>query len=237
MTNAANWRRQCVALLAADPCDWIRLSELFAQVERSIPIHTAVRSQACKCGTEIGLHTARWRLFLQHVGPLTERRSADGASLSYRRQRTDFVRLRPDDTACGECGGPRFLQAWPQRGEIRKYFCVRCIDTPTARIAETSPAPAPERPIVASKMQICIDMGRAGPAIRFGSWRVLARYVRALFGQGSLNQVEREIQRRAVGSAIRREDLERLLQRRGKTLRQFFDRLQFHLQMSMRQNE
>jgi hypothetical protein len=124
-----SWRQKCVQHLAADPTAWIRLSELFADVERDIPIHLAMRRQSSKTKVEIGLNTARWRMFLTHVGPLIERRACNGLTLSFRTMRTDMVRLRSEKEPCLECGsGPRYLLAWPgKKGATRKYVCLNCI--------------------------------------------------------------------------------------------------------------
>jgi hypothetical protein len=123
-----SWRQQCVEYLAADPTNWVRLAELFAKVERDIPIHLAMRRQANKYRSEdVGLNTARWRMFLSHVSPLVERVDCNGIQ-TYRAQRTDRVRLRPEEEPC-KCGGPRYLSAWGDqrgRGRGREYTCLDC---------------------------------------------------------------------------------------------------------------
>jgi hypothetical protein len=144
--NQTNWRRDCVALLTLYRTEWVRLSELFAFVEPDIPIHIAMRRHvAQKSQVEIGVNTARWRLFLTHVNPLVERKSADGEAVAFRAKRTDLVRLLPHAVPCTDCGGPRFLVAWPQPGLPRKYACPNCAK-PVA-VPEPIPEPAIPEPV------------------------------------------------------------------------------------------
>lgn len=130
-SDQINWRSQCIVLLAAQPTNWLRLSELFAEVEPHIPVHIAMRRQtAYKLNTEVGVHTARWRLFLSHIYSLVERRPCEGATPTHRAARTDFVRLLPYSEPCADCGGPRFLLEWPQPGRFRRYTCPICAVVP-----------------------------------------------------------------------------------------------------------
>lgn len=138
-----NWRQQSVAMLAAQPTEWLRLAEVFATVEPAIPAHLAMR-----CGLrtghndDIGLNTARWRLFLHHIKPLVER-STDNGALTYRTLRTDLVRLRPDEKPCATCGKPRYLAAWPDHGMPRHYNCLNCQNPKPVVVEEPAPQPAP----------------------------------------------------------------------------------------------
>ena len=122
-----NWRQKVVANLAECPEDWVILGALFAGVEESIPPHLALRRVYASNGedTEIGLHTARWRMFLAHVRPIVER-CADGGRLMPRFQRADLVRLKPDGSPCDKCGGARYICFWPGPNQKPRYTCPAC---------------------------------------------------------------------------------------------------------------
>jgi hypothetical protein len=137
-----SWRERCIALLAAQPTAWFRLSEVFAAVEQEIPIHIAMRHSASKTQGEVGLNTARWRLFLSYVKPLVERTPAEGLTLQWRCQRSDFVRLRPHETPCETCRGPRYLVA-AYRGRPRRYVCPTCAEIKLPPKIEPAPTIKP----------------------------------------------------------------------------------------------
>jgi hypothetical protein len=128
------WRQQTVANLAANPESWVRLGGLFAGVEESIPPHLALRRSSRINGRgdspiDVGLHTARWRLFISYVRPLIERQDDQGKNSRGnipRLQRSDFIRLKPDTTACVDCGNKRYLSHWPSSNQKPAYTCPTC---------------------------------------------------------------------------------------------------------------
>jgi len=121
-----SWRKRSFDLLRAQPQSWLRLSEVFSEVEQDIPAHTALRYGNRNSSEELSLNTARWRFFLTHVGPLVERKTCNEEHLTVRAKRTDYIRIRPHDMACEICGGPRYLSVYPERGVRRKYSCIDC---------------------------------------------------------------------------------------------------------------
>lgn len=142
--DQSNWRNQCIALLAKQPTEWMRLSELFAAVEPEIPLHLAMRhATRNQRNTDIGVNTARWRLFCHYINKLVERRASDGISTTHRASRTDVVRLLPDKTPCDDCGGPRFLLEWGKPGFARKYTCPACAEPVVIPIPKPEPKPEP----------------------------------------------------------------------------------------------
>lgn len=121
-----SWRKRSFDLLRAQPQSWLRLSEVFSEVEQDIPAHTALRFGNRNGSEELSLNTARWRFFLSHIGPLVERKTCNDEHLTFRAKRTDYIRIRPHDLACEACGGPRYLSVYPERGVKRKYSCISC---------------------------------------------------------------------------------------------------------------
>lgn len=231
-----NWRRECIATLAASPQEWHRLSELFAAVETEIPIHIAMRFAARNGGRDIGLNTARWRLFLGHVGSMTERKATDGEARLYRAQRTDLVRLRPHEIPCAACGGPCYLVAWPDRGKPRRYACLKC--QPATLPTKPEPLPAPSHPLPPA----AVTPARTGAGIPDGTQilvraesqqvlfenrRTLARNVRNFLGLGSINAIDRELQRT---------DIATVLARYGKTIIDFVRRAVFQAEFNKHQS-